>query len=92
MVGKNTRLGTRRCGDFESREGRRERSCLIKKSDNYLEKHRQGEDGVILQKRDKLYALARSRNPARWSGNTRDWTLVGAVTLNPEKEDVKEAA
>ena len=52
----------------------------------------QGEDRDILQKRDKLYALAKSRNPARWSGKTRDWAPVGAVTLNPEKEYVKEAA
>jgi len=52
----------------------------------------QGEDRDILQKRDKLYALAKSINPARWSGKTRDWAPVGAVTLNPEKEYVKEAA
>jgi len=52
----------------------------------------QGEDSAILQKRDNLYALAQSKNPARWSGKTRNWAPVGAVTLNPEKEDVREAA
>jgi len=50
------------------------------------------EDSVILQKRANLYALAKSRNPARWSGKARDWHPVGAVTLNPEKEAIKEAA
>jgi len=52
----------------------------------------QGEDSAILQKRANLYALAKSTNPERWSGQTRDWHPVGAVTLNPEKEEIKEAA
>ena len=26
---------------------------------------------------------AAPRNPARWSGNTRSWTPIGPVTLNP---------
>jgi tRNA(Arg) A34 adenosine deaminase TadA len=25
---------------------------------------------------------------ARWSGNTRNWTPVGAVTLNPERDTI----
>ena len=33
-------------------------------------------------------AVARERNPARWSGTTRDWTPIGAVTLNPERDSV----
>jgi len=43
-----------------------------------------GEDKAILERRDALYQQARARRPERWSGNTRDWTPVGAVTLNPE--------
>ena len=35
-----------------------------------------------------LYLEARERNPARWSGTTRDWTPIGAVTLNPERDSV----
>ena len=45
-----------------------------------------GDDHAILAARDALYAQARERNPARWSRDTRDWTPVGAVTLNPERE------
>jgi hypothetical protein len=35
---------------------------------------------------------ARDRNPARWSGNTRDWTPTGPVTLNPERDSVVDLA
>ena len=45
-----------------------------------------GDDHAILAARDALYAQARERNPARWSRDTRDWTPVGAVTLNPERD------
>ena len=27
-------------------------------------------------------------NPARWSGKTRNWTPIGAVTLNPECDSI----
>jgi putative transposase len=49
-----------------------------------------GEDQTILAARHALYLRARERNPARWSGNTRNWTPIGAVTLNPEREAVIE--
>jgi putative transposase len=51
-----------------------------------------GEDRPLLQARHTLYQEARDRNPARWSGKTRDWNPVGAVTLNPERESVVQAA
>jgi len=44
-----------------------------------------GEDKGILEKRTTVYELARSRMPERWSGKTRNWSLVGAVALNLEK-------
>jgi hypothetical protein len=47
-----------------------------------------GDDRAILAARHALYAQARASNPARWSGNTRNWTPVGAVTLNPERDAV----
>ena len=34
---------------------------------------------------------ARERNPARWSGSTRDWSPIGPVTLNPERDSVVSA-
>ncbi len=45
-----------------------------------------GEDRAILAARHALYATARELNPARWSGSTRDWSPIGHVTLNPERD------
>jgi hypothetical protein len=45
-----------------------------------------GEDRNILAARHALYTQARDNNPARWSGKTRNWSPVGAVTLNPERD------
>jgi len=47
-----------------------------------------GQDRAILAARHALYAQAKQRHPARWSGNTRDWSHVGVVTLNPERDAV----
>ena len=47
-----------------------------------------GDDQAILAARHDLYTQARQRNPARWSGNTRDWSYIGVVTLNPERDSV----
>lgn len=44
------------------------------------------QDQAILAARHALYTDARARNPQRWSGPTRNWTPVGAVTLNPERD------
>ena len=50
-----------------------------------------GEDVAILAARHELFLKARELNPARWSGSTRDWSPVGPVTLNPERESVVAA-
>jgi len=50
-----------------------------------------GEDHAILAARHALYTRARALNPARWSGATRNWSPVGPVTLNPERESVVTA-
>ena len=47
-----------------------------------------GDDHAILAARHALYRRARERNPARWSGHTRNWSPIGAVTLNPERDSV----
>jgi len=49
-----------------------------------------GQDVELLQKRDALYALARQKNPKRWSGHTRNWSRVNEVPLNPDKPEFKE--
>lgn len=51
-----------------------------------------GLDGEILQRRHALYLDARQRNPSRWARNTRDWSRVDVVTLNPERSEVAAAA
>ena len=45
-----------------------------------------GDDHAILAARHALYSKARELNPARWSGDTRNWSPIGAVTLNPERD------
>ena len=47
-----------------------------------------GEDHAILAARHALYTTAKENHPARWSGNTRNWQPIGAVTLNPERDSV----
>ena len=51
-----------------------------------------GDDGAILAARHAVYLRAREQNPARWSGSTRNWSPVGAVTLNPERDSVIKAS
>ncbi|WP_404813166.1 hypothetical protein [Acidithiobacillus ferriphilus] len=41
--------------------------------------------------RHGLYEAAKAKNPARWSGGTRNWTPIGAVDLNPQRQDKKTA-
>lgn len=50
-----------------------------------------GDDQAILAARHALYLQARERNPARWSGGTRNWAPIGPVTLNPERDSVIKA-
>lgn len=45
-----------------------------------------GREKHILANRKKVYQEARSRNPNRWSKQTRNWNAVDQVWLNPEKE------
>lgn len=59
------------------------------------EQRHRGEATELLCKRDQLYREARDRNPRRWSGKTRDWTLASKVYLNPERsfsDELKKAA
>jgi transposase InsO family protein len=49
-----------------------------------IDRH-EGRDAQILAVRHRLYRRARSATPRRWTRDTRDWTPVGAVVLNPSK-------
>ena len=44
-----------------------------------------GLDTALLNKRVEVYEAAKTRNPQRWSGSTRNWQPVLVVHLNPEK-------
>ena len=46
-----------------------------------------GDDVAILSQRDKVYAAAKTKNPARWSGKTRNWKPIQEVKLNWLKDD-----
>jgi transposase InsO family protein len=49
-----------------------------------------GNDHTILGKRKDLYEEAKKRNPARWSRNTRNWSVVKEVHLNNLRSNEKE--
>jgi transposase InsO family protein len=51
-----------------------------------------GQDHALLARRHALYQQARQRNPRRWSRQTRNWTPMAAVTLNPERDVVIQTA
>lgn len=42
-----------------------------------------GRDVAILANRRRVYAAARARRPERWTGNTRNWSHIQVVRLNP---------
>lgn len=50
-----------------------------------------GDDHAILAARHAPYTKARELNPSRWSGSTRNWSPIGTVTLNPERDAVVTA-
>jgi len=45
-----------------------------------------GRERELLDRRTQLYAQARAANPARWSRQIRNWSPVGDVCLNPERD------
>jgi transposase InsO family protein len=45
-----------------------------------------GRDVDILKKRRAVYEDAKKSNPLRWSRQTRDWSVIEEVRLNPGKE------
>jgi hypothetical protein len=57
-----------------------------------FEQRHAGDDRALLFSRLALYAKARECDAARWSGNTRNWTPVGAVMHTPECDSVDAMA
>ncbi len=54
------------------------------------EQRHTGADFEILEQREALYQRARQAQPERWSGNTRDWSYIDVVRLNPDKAEAKK--
>jgi len=52
------------------------------------QRHR-GLDKRIRANRHLVYQMAKAQNPERWTGATRDWSLSGTVTLNPNKKNIQ---
>ena len=50
------------------------------------QRHSEDHGLSILAKRDKVYKAAKLKNPNRWSGKTRDWSIENYVLLNPDNE------
>lgn len=46
----------------------------------------------VFKKRKEVYEAAKTKNPSRWSGEVRDWSLEDEVWLNPEKATLIQAA
>ncbi len=47
-------------------------------------------DKALLEQRKAVYAKARDAHPTRWSKQTRNWSRVDAVHLNPDTPEIKE--
>ena len=52
------------------------------------QRHR-GEDIEILAQRKRVYESAKQRHPERWAGETRNWTPIETVYLNPENKSAR---
>jgi putative transposase len=60
------------------------------------ERHR-GSDHQILAARKEVYEAAKQKRPERWRGETRNWSPVGEVWLNPDNtgalnEEIRDEA
>ncbi len=50
-------------------------------------------DGAILAERKNIYEAAKLKHPFRWGERTtRNWTPIGSVSLNPERQITQEKA
>lgn len=45
-----------------------------------------GRDAEILERRHEVYTQAKLSHPLRWSRQTRNWSMIEEVRLNPKKE------
>ncbi|MDA0312742.1 MAG: integrase core domain-containing protein, partial [Gemmatimonadetes bacterium] len=45
-----------------------------------------GQENVILQRRRRIYEVARQEHPERWSRQVRNWSPIATVRLNPHSK------
>lgn len=50
-----------------------------------------GKERKIIENRQKVYEMAKSKNPIRWTGNIRNWEPNAEVLLNPDVLDARAA-
>ena len=55
------------------------------------ESRHKGNERKIIENRIKVYEMAKSKNPIRWTGKTRNWEPDAEVLLNPDILDAKAA-
>lgn len=55
------------------------------------ESRHKGNDRKIIENRMKVYEMAKSKNPNRWTRKTRNWVPDAEVLLNPDILDAKAA-
>jgi putative transposase len=51
----------------------------------------QRRENAILDKRRRVYEMARAKAPRRWSRHTRNWTPIAVVCLNPHMRSSRPA-
>jgi transposase InsO family protein len=55
------------------------------------ESRHMGNDSKIIEKRQRVYEMARLKNPIRWTGKIRNWVPETEVLLNPTVLDARAA-
>jgi transposase InsO family protein len=54
------------------------------------EERHSGRETAILADREEVYRRARAKNPERWTRQTRNWTPITEVRLNPPKQQADQ--
>ena len=50
----------------------------------------QGRDQAILAQRKAVYEIAKAKRPQRWRGESRNWSWIAQVSLNPDRDLVQK--
>jgi len=50
-----------------------------------------GQEAQLLERRKEVYEEAKKKNPSRWTGDTRNWSPIAEVRLNPVTRRAEEA-